>query len=108
MAEYDTDKHILTLLESLQSRILGLDMCLKGLVLIQVMDGGSLSDKIRRAKVLKEILQSIRKNVENEAFIEKVNSKSFFSSIDNLMDDINTLENRLQELITKEEKNEHK
>lgn len=89
------DAKLLQLMDNLQSRVLGLDMCLKGVALMYVLDSDSVDNQQRRATILKEMLTSLRQNMVNEPFMAQVNHKSFFSSIDSLINSIDNVEQQL-------------
>lgn len=106
MSENELNTKILNLLDSLQSRVLGLDMSLRSLVVMQIFDSGSYENALHKASVLKHSLLSIRAGIEQEEFIKHLEQKSFFSSIENLISTIDSVENQISGLISRENQND--
>ena len=82
----------------LQSRVLGLDMCLKGLSLFIVLDGGDVSIKMQKAKVLKDILMSLQTGLSDQVFMEGIDQSAFFSSAKGIMEAIDNVILQLEKL----------
>lgn len=82
-------------IDNLQSRVLGLDVCVKGLALAYILDGGSYEDKIRKGETLKEMLLSLRKGLESQYFMKNIDKTAFFSSAQGLITSINDITQQL-------------
>lgn len=85
--------------DKLQSRVLGLDMCLKGLTLMFVLDGGDVKDKITKANVLKDILTSLQEGLAEQEFMVGIDQTSFFSSAKGLTKSIDDVIEQLEKTL---------
>lgn len=89
---------------TLSSRVLGLDMCIKGLALISILDGGSYEDKLRKGQLLKETLNSLQEGIKEAEFMKDVDADAFFSTVNSLNNAIDNLISQIKSLL--EAKNE--
>lgn len=97
---------VVDMINNLQSRVLGIDMCLKGLSLISVIDGGSLEDKLNKAKILKEVLTSLQQQLINEKFMLDIDKPAFFSAAKGIITAIDSISEQLESAVNaKGEKN---
>lgn len=90
----------------LLSRVLGLDMCVKGMALLYILDGGDYDEKKRKADVLKSTLLSLQQSLIDQDFMKEIDKESFFSSSKGISIAIDTVIEQLNVLV--EKKNEHK
>ncbi|HHF6569483.1 hypothetical protein [Haemophilus influenzae] len=82
----------------LQNRILGLEMCVKGMALLYILDGGDISDKRRKAEMLKNTLASLQQGLMNDPIMEGLDKDSFFSSAKGIISSIEDIILQLDKL----------
>lgn len=82
-------------IDNLQSRVIGLEVCVKGLALAYILDGGSYKDKIHKGEMLKEMLLSLRTGLESQDFMRNVDKAAFFSSAQGLITSIDEIVTQL-------------
>ena len=85
-------------MDKLENRVIGLDVCVKGLALAYILDGGSYADKIRKGETLKEMLLSLRAALESQDFMENIDKTAFFSSAQGLIASIDDINQQLSKL----------
>ena len=101
MSEYNEDLtkdvvlSLASAIDNLHSRVLGLDVCVKGLALAYILDGGSYEDKIHKGEMLKEMLLSLRTGLESQDFMRNVDKAAFFSSAQGLITSIDDIAKQL-------------
>lgn len=85
------------LLNDLQSRVFGIDVALRGVALMLVLDGVTNKDKVqKRGDVLKELLNTLTTNLLSQSFMQDINKDSFKSSSNGIITTIDEIVKNLQ------------